>query len=110
MHKLFYAGGYMLMSDTSCAAVMEYAKALADAGKSDLVTVPSLSDEGIRGETQLLIGPTSQLFATPALDRGVDLEDAESVAAMRASTARLQPNRAGADQGEAVSNGLDNDY
>ncbi|MFP3380797.1 hypothetical protein SB767_31215, partial [Bacillus sp. SIMBA_069] len=61
--------------------------------KSDLVTVPALSDEGMQGRTRLLIGPASQLFATPALDRGADLSDAEAVESMRDKTVHLQPSR-----------------
>jgi hypothetical protein len=97
MKKLYYASGYILVGDTVCGAVMEYARALADVGKSDLVTVPSLSDEGLRGETCILIDPSSQIFAAPALDRGVDLEDHEAVESMRDKIARLQPARPQAD-------------
>lgn len=93
MQKLYYASGYVLLGDTVGDAVMEYARALADVGKSDLVTVPSLSDEGLRGTTRILIGPSSQIFAAPALDRGVDLEDAEAVDSMKEKTARLLPAR-----------------
>jgi len=93
MQKLYYASGYVLLGNTVGDAVMEYARALADVGKSDLVTVPSLSDEGLRGTTRILIGPSSQIFAAPALDRGVDLEDAEAVDSMKQKTARLLPAR-----------------
>lgn len=55
--------------------------------------MPSLSDEGLQGETRILIGPSSQIFAAPALDRGVDLEDEEAVTSMREKTARLKPAR-----------------
>jgi len=93
VHKLYYAGGFVLLADSICDAVLNYAKALADVGKSDLVIVPSMSDEGRRGATRLLIGPASQLFAAPALDRGVDLEDEAAVASMRQKTASLHPLR-----------------
>lgn len=93
MQKLYYASGYVLLGDTVGDAVMEYARALADVGKSDLVTVPSLSDEGLRGTTRILIGPSSQILAAPALDRDVDLEDADAVDSMKEKTARLLPAR-----------------
>ena len=92
MQKLFYAGGYIFLDDDVCDALVRYAQALADVGKSDLVVVPALSDEGMRGQTRLLIGPASQLFTAPALDRGADLRDAESTRSMREKTARLQPS------------------
>jgi hypothetical protein len=91
MQKLFYSSGYVLIADDVCTAVLEYAQALADVGKSDLVLVPSLSDEGVRGQTRLLLGPASQLFASPSLDRGVDLSDPGSVEEMRRKTSRLRP-------------------
>ncbi|PPG58149.1 hypothetical protein C5C95_16460 [Rathayibacter sp. AY1B7] len=93
MQKLYYASGFVLLGDEVCSAVVEYAQALANVGKSDLVVVPSLSDEGMRGETRLLVGPASQLFTSPALDRGVDLDDPEAVESMREKTRRLQPAR-----------------
>ncbi|MFP3416463.1 hypothetical protein SB773_34060, partial [Bacillus sp. SIMBA_074] len=80
--KLYYAGGHIFLDDDVCDALVMYARALADVNKSDLVTVPALSDEGMQGRTRLLIGPASQLFATPALDRGADLSDAEAVESM----------------------------
>ncbi|MET3568017.1 hypothetical protein ABIC47_003531 [Leifsonia sp. 563] len=92
MQKLYYAGGHIFLDDDVCDALVRYAQALADVGKSDLVVVPALSDEGLRGETRLLIGPASQLFTAPALDRGADLQDAESTRSMRDKTARLQPS------------------
>lgn len=93
MQKLYYASGYVLLGNEVCTAVVEYAQALANAGKSDLVVVPSLSDEGLRGETRLLLGPASQLFTSPALDRGVDLDDPTAVESMCEKTRHLQPSR-----------------
>jgi hypothetical protein len=98
MRKLYYASGFVILSDSVCDAVVEYAHQLAQAKQSDLVTVPALSDEGAVGKTTLLIGPASALFAAPALDRGVDLDDDESVAYMRKKISRLLPPRAASDQ------------
>jgi hypothetical protein len=109
MQKLFYAGGFILLSDAICDAVVEYAQALADVGKSDLVVVPALSDEGLRGTVRLLIGPASQLFAAPALDRDVDLDDPDAVASMQQKTARLRPARAQPDP-EASAPTLGDEY
>jgi hypothetical protein len=99
MRKLYYASGSVILSDSVCDAVLNYARQLAQAKQSDLVTVPALSDEGAQGMTTLLIGPASALFAAPALDRGMDLDDEEAVAVMREKIARLLPPTAAADQG-----------
>lgn len=101
MQKLFYASGYVILGDEICTAVVEYARALANVGKSDLVTVPALSDEALRGEARLLLGPASQLFSSPALDRAVDLDDPTALESMREKTRNLQPPkpREGAEDG-----------
>ncbi|MFB2554239.1 hypothetical protein [Herbiconiux liangxiaofengii] len=109
MQKLYYASGYMLLGDKVCDAVVDYAQALADVGKSDLVIVPALSDEGVRGTVKLLIGPASQLFAAPAVERDVDLDDPAAVEWMRDKTARLQPARAQPDP-DALRVGFGDDY
>jgi len=90
MQKLYYASGYVLLGDAVCEALIEYAKALADVGQSDVVDVPGLSDEGIASRTRLLIGPSSQLFAAGALERDADLEDSDAVASMKDKAARLR--------------------
>ena len=101
MQKLFYASGYVILGDEICTAVVEYARALANVGKSDLVTVPALSDEALRGEARLLLGPASQLFSSPAVDRAVDLDDPTALESMREKTRNLQPPkpREGAEDG-----------
>jgi hypothetical protein len=99
MRKLYYASGFVILSDAVCEAVLDYARQLALAKQSDLVTVPALSDEGAVGMTTLLIGPASALFAAPALDRGVDLEDDRAVTSMREKIARLLPPAPAGDQG-----------
>ncbi|QHC65319.1 hypothetical protein Q0F99_09230 [Rathayibacter oskolensis] len=109
MQKIYYASGFVLVGDAICTAVLEYARALADVGKSDLVSVPSMSDEGLRGEVRLLLGPASQIFAAPALDRGVDLEDDAAVASMRDKTARLQLSRPQAGDQDQPGSALDFD-
>jgi hypothetical protein len=98
MRKLYYASGFVILSDEVCDAVIEYAHQLAQAKQSDLVTVPALSDEGARGMTTLLIGPASALFAAPALDRGVDLDDDHAVASMRKKIESLLPHSPGSEQ------------
>jgi hypothetical protein len=102
VRKLYYASGFVVLSDSVCDAVLDYAHGLAQARQSALVTVPALSDEGARGRTTLLIGPSSELFAAPALDRGVNLDDDDTVALMRSEIARLLPPRAmGNDRSES---------
>lgn len=93
MRKLYYASGYVLLGDRVCDVLMEYASALADVKRSDLVTVPAMSDEETRGSARLLIGPASQLFAAPAKDRGVDLEDEATTESIIRKIDQLRPAR-----------------
>jgi len=40
MRRLHYSSGHMLVGDVTCKAVLRYARALADVGKSDVVQIP----------------------------------------------------------------------
>ncbi len=91
MKKLYYVSGHVVVSDSICAAVIDYARALGETDRSDLVRIPALSDEGARGEAVLLIGPSSELFVAAALDRAADLDDDEAVNSMRLKIAALRP-------------------
>lgn len=93
MRKLYYTGGYVLVSDQVCKALLRYARALAVSNSSDVVTVPAISDERKLGSVHMLIGPASQLFSTPTDDLGTELEDGEVVNYMERKTRELQPHR-----------------
>ena len=93
MIKLYYAGGSVEVGNDVAEAVMDYAHALADVGKSDLVKIPVTSDSGTRGIARLLIGPSSELMASPVDDNEVDLSDPPLLEELRGKIARLQPQR-----------------
>ena len=93
MRKLYYAGGYVIVSDQGCKAVLRYARALALNNIADVVTIPAISDERREGLAHLLIGPASQLYSTPTEDLGVTMDDAEVVAELEKKTTELQPHR-----------------
>jgi hypothetical protein len=54
MRKLYYSSGSMLVADVTCKAVLRYARALADVGKSDVVSVPVVTDGGSNAYDYLL--------------------------------------------------------
>jgi hypothetical protein len=91
--KLYYAGGTVEVGDDVAEAVMDYAHALADVGKSDLVEIPVISETGTRRIARLLIGPSSELLASPVDDGDVDLADPPLLDDLRDKIARLQPHR-----------------
>jgi hypothetical protein len=93
MRKLYYTGGYVLVSDRASKALLTYARALAASSASDVVAVPAISEYSKPGYVHLLIGPASQLFSVPCDDQGPDPDDADIVADMERKTRELQPHR-----------------
>jgi hypothetical protein len=93
MRRLHYAGGQLLTADTTCKAVLRYARALADSGTADVVSVPVVGDAGAPAMAHLLIGPASQMFSTPVAAEGVDEPaDRATVDDLEARTRRLAPS------------------
>ncbi|HEV7813255.1 MAG TPA: hypothetical protein VGO99_09800 [Leifsonia sp.] len=91
MRRIHYAGGSMLTGDRTCKAVLRYARALAESGDSDIVTVPVVTEGGSRAMAHLLIGPASQLFSTPVENSPDEPYDAEVVAELETRTRKLHP-------------------
>jgi hypothetical protein len=93
MRRLHYSSGYVLVDDRTCKAVLRYARALAVADKSDVVTIPVITDSGSRGNAHLLIGPASELFSTPVDNSPDDQYDPDVVLELERMTAELQEFR-----------------
>ena len=93
MRRLYYASGNMLLADSTCKAVLRYARALADSNKADVVMVPVVTEGGSLAYAHMLIGPASQLFSTPVENSQNEPLDAEAIAELERRTARLQPSR-----------------
>ena len=93
MRRLYYSSGYILIDDRICKAVIRYARALALAEKSDVVTIPVITESGNRGDAHLLIGPASELFSTPVDDSADDAFDPEVVRDLERMTAELHEFR-----------------
>ncbi len=93
MRRLQYASGYFLTGDRTCKAVLRYARALAEARKSDVVSVPVVTDTGSSGLAHLLLGPASQIYSTPVGNPAIDPNDAEIILDLEQRTMLLQPSR-----------------
>ncbi|QWT23219.1 hypothetical protein KPL76_10785 [Subtercola sp. PAMC28395] len=89
MRELHYGTGVITVSFDVCSAVFDYTVALANAGKSDRITVPVMAG-GARGFSNLLLGPATQLYCTATIDEdttgAVDLDDAKLVELLRQKT------------------------
>jgi hypothetical protein len=91
MRELHYGNGILIVAAEVCDAVFLYAKALANANKADVVTVPILV-HGKRAHSNILLGPSSELFCTPAEQIDVDLGDPELVADLGIRAKLLNPS------------------
>ena len=93
MRRLFYASGDVLVADVTSKAVMRYARALAENGRHDVVSIPVYGeDEG--AHAHLLLGPASELFAIPVPTGGqADPVDVDLVRLLEQRTSGLQPSR-----------------
>jgi hypothetical protein len=92
MRHLYYAGNSMLIADVTCKALLRYARALGEAGKSDIASVPVINEGGSRGVAHILIGPASQLFSTPVPDSSDEPVDREVILEMERLTRQLLPS------------------
>lgn len=95
MRQLHYAGESLTVDTDVCTAIFEYACALAGAARSAVVQVPILFG-GERQFSNMLLGPASLLFCTPAPDSAVDLTDDRLIAELRERTRALGPSQAAA--------------
>lgn len=93
MRHLHYSSGYVLVGDRTCKALLRYARALADSGKSDIVMVPVVTEGGSTGYAHMLIGPSSQIFSTPVEHSASEPVDDEVITEMERLTMALQPSR-----------------
>ena len=87
MDRLYYAGDTILTGTAIAHAVLEYAEALALAGESASVDIPTRIGDGI-SLAKVLVGPASQLVTETQPDEGEELVDEELVARLKLLTAQ----------------------
>jgi len=68
MMAFHYAGESVLLTDDVCDALLSYAQTLAETCGSDVVTVPVSVADGTTSAARFLLGPASQIYATPVPD------------------------------------------
>lgn len=93
MRRLHYAGGFVVTADVMCKAVLRYARALAENGRYDVVSLPTVSDGGRPGRAHIFLGPSSQLFSVPVADIGSEPVDLSLIQHLERRTRGLQPSR-----------------
>ncbi|HYI34033.1 MAG TPA: hypothetical protein VEX88_11280 [Glaciibacter sp.] len=90
MDRLHYAGDSILTGTLIAEAVLEYAHALALAGTSATVVIPTINEDGTHGRSELLVGPASQLISDTEDSEYDEVIDGELVARMRGEAAQLR--------------------
>jgi hypothetical protein len=93
MKRILYSGGTVVTGDQVADAVLEYASELARQESSDTLDVPSVTEAGVLGHTQLLLGPASQFVVEEFESELDDLVDADLVESIREKTGHLQAPR-----------------
>lgn len=92
MRRLHYSGDSVLVSDRTCKAVLRYARALAEADSSDVVSVPVIQEGGAIVLAHFLIGPASQIYSMPAVGGGDQpVEDTELIRHLEEASRRMHP-------------------
>lgn len=109
MDRLHYAGDSIVTGSDISHALLDYAQALAEAGTSATVSIPTLNDDGSRGRSEVLIGPASQLISDSEASPYDEIVDAELVARLRALAARVRDERSPSPQTSMTHNPLDAD-
>ena len=87
MDRIHYAGNSVLTGSAIAEALLEYAEALAKAGTSATVDIPTREEDGSLGRSKLLIGPASQLISDEEDSDYDEVIDEDLVASFRAETA-----------------------
>ena len=93
MRQLHYNAGIITVGFSVCDALFEYTVALANASRTDRVTVPVWVD-GEVDFSNLLLGPTTQLYCSPGPDDEkapvVQLDDDALIEELRRKTRMLR--------------------
>lgn len=90
MDRIHYAGDSFLTGTDIAHALLEYARALAQVGSSDTVEIPTLTEDGEPGRSEILVGPASQVISSLEELELEEVVDRELVARLQEMTANLE--------------------
>ncbi|MBD7957764.1 hypothetical protein H9651_08945 [Microbacterium sp. Sa4CUA7] len=109
MDRLHYAGTSIVTGTDIAHALLDYAQALAEAGASATVAIPTVNRDGTRGRSEVLIGPASQLISDAEQSPHDEIVDAELVAHLHAVAGRVRDERSPSPQTDTTRIALDAD-
>jgi hypothetical protein len=78
-----YAGHSVITGTAIAEALLDYAQALAQAGGSATIQIPTLNSDGSRGRSEILVGPASQIISDAEASEHEELTDESLVAYLR---------------------------
>jgi hypothetical protein len=90
MDRIHYSGDSILTGSKIAHALLDYAQALAQVGTSDTVEVPTVHEDGTPGQSNILIGPSSQLISDVETSGFDDVVDDALVADLEGKADRLR--------------------
>ena len=107
MDRIHYAGDSVLTGSDIAAALLEYARALAERDASATIDIPNRSDDGSLGRSTFLLGPASQLVTDAEESEYDEVIDTELVLEFRRKTAALVSNTVRPDSDPPSMSALD---
>lgn len=93
MRRLRVAGESFYVGDDLGRALLEYLRALAEAGGAGIVALPALAADGSPTRLEFVAGASSQTLLTPADVDFPEPESADAVAGLQQQTKRLAPEQ-----------------
>ena len=90
---IVYAGETLMTGDEIADALLKYSAALAESGSASTVEIPTIRHDGTRATVKVLVGPASQIVASPVESSFEELRDDHVVSRLSAMTAELRPVR-----------------
>jgi hypothetical protein len=89
MQEVTYVDETIRVGDEAADALLEYATALADEGRSDYVTLSVLTRDGVERHAKILLNSGSNLLAKDTDDGAAEPDNEPAITYMRERTALL---------------------
>lgn len=109
MKRVSYAGATFLTADSTADALVHLTAALGRAQHSQVVELPIVDDRGRQQIVLLVVGPASQLIASPEHSNHPEPDSAAIVAELQARTRAMASNYTGAPSSHAAISDFDFD-
>lgn len=90
MDKITYAGESFLTGSAIAHALLDYAQALAQTASSAMVPIPTVDERGLQSQSEILLGPASQILSTTISTEMAEVEDEALVTRLGHAADRLR--------------------